>query len=185
MSEPSTRIYLTGFMGSGKSAVGPHLARRLGYRFVDLDRLIEEEAGLTVAALFRVRGEGAFRQAERKAVEKVANEVRVVVSLGGGVVVDARLRALLLATGTLVCLSVPFDVLVERLSRHPARRPMLHGEDGQPLTGEALERRITDLMKVRAPAYAEAHVTVDGNSPSPDETARRVIAALRGRPDPP
>lgn len=173
-----TRIYLTGFMGSGKSAVGPLVARLLGYTFLDLDRVIEEETGLPVAALFRMHGEAAFRHEERRAVERIAGLDRVVVSLGGGVVVDPALRARLLETGRLVCLSAPMDVLVERLSRHPERRPMLHSKDGVPLRGEALERRVTELLDARAAAYAEAHLTVDAHGPSPLDTARRVVEAL-------
>lgn len=184
MSDSHTRIYLTGFMGSGKSTVGPLVARLLGFRFVDLDRRIEEETGLAVAAFFRLNGEPAFRAAERETLDRLMREERVVVSLGGGVVAQDDLRARLLETGTLVCLSVPFDVTVERLSRNPAKRPMLHGPEATPLGGEALVQRIRDLLAARADAYAEAHVTVDGDSPSPDDTARRVVAALQSRPDP-
>ena len=183
MSDSHTRIYLTGFMGSGKSTVGPHVARLLGYRFVDLDRQIENETGLPVAAFFRLKGEPAFRKVEREALERLMREDRVVVSLGGGGVAQDDLRLRLLETGTLVCLSVPFDVLVERLSRNPAKRPMLHGAGSTPLGGDELVQRIRALLAARADAYAQAHVMVDGDSPSPEDTARRVVAAVQSRPD--
>ena len=81
-----TRIYLTGFMGSGKSTLGPRLADRLGYGFVDLDRDIERAVGSTVQTIFANQGEEAFRRLETEHLRTASYADRIVIALGGGAV---------------------------------------------------------------------------------------------------
>src|SRR5271156_3479126 len=83
-----SRLILTGFMGAGKSTVGPILARELGWKFVDLDDVIEASSQLTVAEIFRDHGEAEFRRRERHAVQQLNNEEKIVLALGGGTVED-------------------------------------------------------------------------------------------------
>lgn len=173
-----TRIYLTGFMGSGKSTSGPHLARRMGYRFVDIDRQVEAAKGMSVARIFSELGETTFRALEREAVLRTLTEERVVVSLGGGVVADPELRDRLVGSGILVWLRVEPDVLAERLARSASRRPLLWDETGMALTGDALVARIRTLLERRVDAYSAAQVTVDADSTSARETARKIHQAL-------
>ena len=89
------RIVLTGFMGSGKSTVGPLLAERLGWRFIDADDVIVAETGMAIAEFFARHGEAAFRQRERETIARLAGEDALVLALGGGAIEDAQTRALL------------------------------------------------------------------------------------------
>src|SRR5208283_2822885 len=89
-------IVLTGFMGSGKTTIGPLLARRLGWSFVDADDAIEAESGCTIPELFRRHGETAFRERERAAIARLAGGDGLILALGGGAIEDAATRSLLL-----------------------------------------------------------------------------------------
>ena len=84
------RVVLTGFMGSGKSTVGPLLAGRLGWRFVDADDVIVAETGMAIADFFARHGEAAFRQRERETIARLAGEDALVLALGGGAIEDAK-----------------------------------------------------------------------------------------------
>ncbi|MEQ1920388.1 MAG: shikimate kinase, partial [Elusimicrobiota bacterium] len=113
-------IYLTGFMGAGKSVVGKELARLLRRPFIDLDLSIERAAGSSVASLFARRGEEAFRELEHKALLRAAKRVGVVVALGGGTLLDPRHRVIV-KKGYLVSLSCS-RASVRRARRKAFRR---------------------------------------------------------------
>lgn len=162
----TTTLYLTGFMGAGKSAVGRELARLLRRPFVDLDQSIERSAGSSVASLFARRGEAAFRRLERRALLRAARRPGVVVALGGGTLIDPRNRAVA-KRGFLVRLTCSKTELVRRLAKSRASRPML--------AGGALSVRVGRLLKERAPSYAEAHCSVSTTVNSP-RTAAAMIA---------
>ena len=91
-----SRLILTGFMGAGKSTVGAILARDLGWRFIDLDRVIEAGSKSTVAEIFRDYGEADFRRRERQAVQQLISEEEIVLALGGGTIEDESTRSLLI-----------------------------------------------------------------------------------------
>ncbi len=147
-------IYLVGMPGSGKSTVGPELARRLGVPFVELDSEIERAAGKTVREIFTEDGEVRFRELEAGALTEAASRDPSVVSCGGGVVLEPANRVTLRATGEVVFLSVPLEVLGERVMPAPDR-PLIRREGD-------LER----LFRDREPLYREfaAHV-VDASGP--------------------
>ena len=109
---------LTGFMGSGKSTVGPLVAARLGWRFLDGDDVIVSETGMAISDFFARHGEPAFREIERETIARLAGEDRLVLALGGGAIEDAGTRDLLLnAPGTiLVHLEVSLDTTLARCS---------------------------------------------------------------------
>jgi len=117
-------IYLTGFMGAGKTAVGKRLAQRLGLPFVDLDREIENRAGKTIPDLFRERGETGFRALESEVLVDHGRGARSVIATGGGVVERSPNIAAMLATGRVLWLDVPFDTLLSRLARSKDERPL-------------------------------------------------------------
>lgn len=141
-------VYLVGMPGSGKSTVGPELARRLGVPFVELDAEIERAAGRSVPEIFRAEGEARFRELEAAALVDTAKRDPSVVSCGGGVVLEPANRVTLRATGEVVFLSVPLEVLRARV-RPAADRPLIRAEGD-------LER----LFRDREPLYREfaAHV---------------------------
>jgi shikimate kinase len=150
-------VYLVGMPGSGKSTVGPVLAERLGVPFVELDAEIERADGRTVPEIFEQAGEARFRELEAAALTDAAARDPSVVSCGGGVVLEPANRVTLRATGVVVFLSVPLEVLAGRVA--PAEdRPLIRHEGD-------LER----LLAERERLYREfaAHV-VDGSAPPQD-----------------
>ena len=153
-SNPRPNIFLTGFSGSGKSAVGGSVARRLGWAFVDIDAEIVRSQGMPIGDLFSRHGEARFRELERETLASVCEHGRQVVSTGGGVAEDARNRELMRTSGVIVCLEASPETLHERLldqasgASEPEVRPMLAGAD--PLA------RIRELKAQRQPAYSKA-----------------------------
>jgi shikimate kinase len=167
-------------MGTGKSTLGPRLARRLGFRFLDLDQQIAHRAGKSIPDIFREEGETAFRALEAQEVGRVASQTGIVVALGGGAVANADLRAAIKAAGILVCLEVSIDRLTARLGRSNTRRPLLKGADGEPLYGDPLRARIEELLADRRHAYEDAHVTVNVEASSKGKAADRLLRAIEG-----
>lgn len=181
------RVYLTGFMGSGKSTVGPILANTIGYEFADLDAVIEAGAGMTVAQIFRERGEPAFRDLERRAVASVAVRSRVVVALGGGVLLDPASLALVTGTGIMVYLRATPEDIAGRL-RRKKDRPLILDGGGVPLGDEALLDRIRTLLAEREALYGAAEIIVDTDGTrlglTVDRVVRRLTPFLPVFPDP-
>ncbi|HEX9780555.1 MAG TPA: shikimate kinase [bacterium] len=164
-------IILTGFMGTGKTAVGKRLARRLGWRFVDVDALIEATAGCTVADVFAARGEPVFRRLERRCVARVLRDNRQVIATGGGAFVDPALRSRLKASGPVICLSAKPETILARVKHRLSARPLLGG------AGSALAR-IKSLLGARSEAYAQADATIDTTGLDIDATVERIRDAL-------
>lgn len=160
-------------MAAGKSAVGAELARRLGWRHLDLDREVERSAGRPVAALFASEGEAAFRAREARATAALAGESRIVLSPGGGWITTPGLLESL-GGGTLsVWLQVSPEEAVRRAAAAPGERPLLAGPD--PL---AAVRR---LLAERAPLYARAHLVLPSGERTVDELARAILSEIRSR----
>lgn len=164
-------IILTGFMGTGKSTVGRRLAKRLGWTFVDVDRLIETSARMSVARIFAERGEAIFRRLERRAIGRVIRGHEQVIATGGGAFVDPQSRAKLRVSGPVVCLTARPQVILARVGRRLDARPLLVGH-ANPVA------RIRALLAQRAAAYAHADLTMDTSSLSPDEIVERIWAKL-------
>jgi shikimate kinase len=156
-------------MAAGKSTVGPLLARRLGWLFVDLDHHIEADEGRTVAEIFAKDGEDAFREKERVAAVRMSARHHTVIAAGGGAFTSERTRAALQQGALTVWLRCDLDVLLARLPR----------EGSRPLA--ANRATIAPLLKSREPLYALADLTVDTTRSSPDEVARVIAEALRHR----
>lgn len=166
------RLLLVGMMGAGKSSVGRLAAAALGWSFRDVDDEIERAAGSSVAALFSDRGEPAFRELETEVLARcLDDDADAVVSVGGGAVISAANRARLASAGTVVWLRATPATLSARVG-DGAGRPLLAGGP------EAAARRLAELARERAPFYAEvADAVLDVDGCTPDEVARRVVAA--------
>jgi shikimate kinase len=164
-------IILTGFMGTGKSSVGKRLAKRLGWEFVDVDRLIEAGARMPIARIFAERGEPVFRRLERRAIARAAKGDRQVIATGGGAFVNPESRARLRLTGPVICLTAKPQVILGRIGKRVDARPLLAGRAG-PLA------RIRALLARRAPAYAHADLTIDTSALSVDEVVERIWETL-------
>ena len=156
----SSRIYLIGFMGCGKSTVGPFLAYAIGYDFADLDDEVESAAATSIAAVFRERGEAGFRLLERETLRALARREKIVVALGGGAPLDEETRGVMTATGVVVYLRSSLDDLFARL-RKKSDRPLLLSDQGTVLDEEALRERIQSLLGKREPAYRCADIIVE------------------------
>jgi len=165
-------IVLTGMMGSGKTAVGERLARRLGLPFYDADSLLEAEVGRGIADLFAGEGEAHFRALERQLVGRLLGEPPGVIATGGGAFVDRENRTRLKAAGTVVCLLADPETLLARVAP-TAHRPLLQGAD--PLG------RLRTLLEARLPAYAEAHYLLDTSDRTADEIADLLGRLLQSR----
>jgi len=162
------RIVLTGFMGSGKSTVGPLVARRLGWRFVDVDDVLVSEAGMPISQFFAERGEQAFRYVERDTIVRLAAEDGLVLALGGGAIEDAATRELFLnAAGTLlVHLEVTLETTLARCCGTENARPVL-----------ADRANLAARYERRLPLYRTAHVSIMVDAITPGEVAEAVLHA--------
>lgn len=169
---PPRRIVLTGFMGSGKSTVGPLIAARLGWRFIDADEVIEAEAGAVIADIFARYGEADFRDREHATIARMASEDHLVLALGGGAIERPDTRELLLnGTGTLlVHLEVDLKTSLERCSGTEYTRPVL-----------ADQANLAARYKRRMPLYRTAHASIRVDDKTPEQVADAVLAAARVR----
>jgi shikimate kinase len=158
-------------MGTGKSAVGPLAARALGYTYVDLDREIEQAAGMSVPKIFAEKGEPAFRALESEALERISARNGCVVATGGGVVLSRANRRLMARTGHVVCLTASPAAIVRRTARGRKRRPLLNDPGAGDLTGT-----VRRLLAERAPYYGECHHMVDTTGRPVVAVAREVVA---------
>jgi len=158
-----------GFMASGKTSVGRLLARRLGYRFEDMDRRIERRARRTIAEIFRAEGEEAFREKERREAEVLARLSERVVAAGGGAFTRPATRALLQEGALTVWLRCDLDRILARV------RP----DGSRPLAGNRDIMRA--LLAEREPSYREADVTVEASVGTPREVAERIAGLIEGR----
>jgi shikimate kinase len=165
-------LYLTGFMGTGKSAVGPLVARALGYTYVDLDREVEQAAGATVPQIFAREGEAGFRRREAEALDAVSARDRCVVATGGGAVLSSTNRERMARTGHVVCLTASPAAIVRRTRRGRSRRPLLAG------TG-SLESRVRNLLAERSVYYAECHHMVDTTGRPVAAVAKEIVTLHR------
>ncbi len=170
-------IFLTGFMGSGKSTIGPLVAKALGFLFVDLDEEIERQEEQSIEDIFRISGEPGFRSLERWYMKRFIEDDETVFALGGGTVTIEGLIPELKASGILVYLKTDADELVPRLREH-SHRPLLQGTEGEPLGESDLHQRIAALLKQREEYYRLADVVVETTQKSIDVVVESVLNAL-------
>jgi shikimate kinase len=171
---PDGPIFLTGFMGTGKSRIGRLLAEQLGREFYDTDQMVEARVGTSVSEVFASAGEARFRELEQECVAAAAGRGPVVIALGGGAVTQERNWELIRSVrGVVVCLEADLATIAERVARKD-NRPLLAG-----LTPDERRDRIVRLLAEREPYYRRADVRVTtSNSQAAADTARRVAEAL-------
>ena len=159
------RVYLTGFMASGKSTVGPRAAARLGQPFLDLDRLITAHEGRSIPTVFAEDGEDYFRTLETEMLSRTTETDDPVVAVGGGALVDDDNRAFAKAHGLVVYLKVPVDTILERVAGDDTRRPLLEEDTGTRLSHDEQRNRIEELLDERRASYEAAHHTLSADRP--------------------
>lgn len=163
---PTANLVLTGFMGTGKTTIGRQLAARLDRRFLDMDDLIEQRAGMSIREIFAVQGENAFRQRERTLCRQLAHEQALVIATGGGTLVDTLNREILGENGVIICLDTDPVVLLERL-KDDMTRPLLHAADPA--------ARLAELLAARRDAYAALPHHIDTTHLSPEQVVEAIL----------
>jgi len=164
------KVYLVGFMATGKSTVGRHLAARLRWRFEDIDHLIEVREKRTIAEVFAKQGEPYFRAVEREILALLQPLRHVVVATGGGTFAEADNRSAINLDGVSVWIDVPLAELVTRIPLD-GRRPLA-----------ADRAQLERLYAARTESYRMAHLRVNGSRSSAAAVADRIVDALSALP---
>ena len=165
-------VFLTGFMGTGKSSVGKILAERLGCQFIDLDALIVAEAGRSIKEIFAEQGEPYFRALEAEIVRRLAseNEKGAVVSTGGGVVIDPENRRWMRENGVVVNLTATAQAIRKRLAADN-ERPLLQNDN-------SLEK-IVSMLAEREPFYRDADIRIATTGKGVDDIVLQILVWLK------
>lgn len=167
-------VFLVGFMGCGKSTIGRRLASRIGYDFLDLDRAVEQRAGMTVAEIFSRYGEEAFREMEREELLLVGKAQRLVVATGGGAPCYLDNMDRMRQAGLTVYFRMSPARLVTRLARGRERRPKISGMDDM-----QLQAYVQDALRVREPVYQQASLVIDCDGVGDDYIASHIVRYLQ------
>jgi shikimate kinase len=165
-------VFLIGPMGSGKTAVGRHLARMLHFTFHDSDADIEARTGVDIAFIFEKEGESGFRVRERESIERLTRLESIVLATGGGAIIEEDNRRALAERGAVVYLATSIDQQLER-TRHARHRPLLNDTTDP-------ERKLHELMQRRAILYAQiADLTVSTDGRRVQLVAEEIHHSLR------
>jgi shikimate kinase len=163
-------IVLTGFMGTGKTAVGRELSRLLTMKLIDVDTEIEKTQGMTINKIFRRFGESRFREIETEMIKKVTENKNIIISTGGGAVLKKENMDALRKNGVIVCLMATPETILKRTS-HDSNRPLLQVED--PF------RRIKELLDFRRPFYEKSDIIIDTEGKTPLQIAEEIIEVVK------
>lgn len=167
-------IFLIGFMGCGKTSIGRKVAAQAGFRFMDMDREIEERCGMNVAGIFERHGEPYFRRCERELLESLAGQDGdLVVSTGGGVPCHGDNMDVMNRTGRTVYLKMSPPKLVKRLEHGRDKRPKIQGMDDG-----ALLEYIGRTLPGREEYYNKAHIVIDCDGAADDYICRHIAGYL-------
>lgn len=167
-------IFLTGFMGSGKTTLGKKTASLLSYRFIDLDAFIESAGQKTIPDIFKEEGETAFRALETRHLETIITSSGdpVLVSLGGGTICSEKNLMLVKEAGLLVYIEMDEKALVSRLTQNAGGRPLL-----SQLKQEEIPDFVSARLKKRRPFYERAHLRVNGLNLTPQQLYSEILSA--------
>jgi shikimate kinase len=166
-----SNIALIGFMGSGKSTAGKVLAGKLKMDFIELDSMVEEKVGKSIAAIFKSDGEPAFRKLESQAANEAAKSEMTVISCGGGVILDPANVKHLKKNALIIYLKAGPDVILERVKGSAAVRPLLESDDPS--------RAVSDLLTARSRLYEQAaDLVIDTSHLNVDEVVSKIIREL-------
>jgi shikimate kinase len=168
------QIWLTGFMGTGKSRIARPLAAALDWSVIDIDALVTQRTGETIHEIFARGGEAAFRVVESEIIDETSRLSNVVVATGGGSVLAESNRAAMRNRGFVVCLDARPDTILSRIRQpghHVSDRPLLAGPD--PLT------RVAELKSQREPLYAQADFIIQTDDLTADQVTHQVLMAYR------
>ncbi|HEY1010730.1 MAG: shikimate kinase [Daejeonella sp.] len=163
------KVFLIGFMGSGKTTIGKKLANYLKYDFIDLDKFIEARAGMTIVEYFAAHGEAAFREMESEVLQKTDYPENVIIATGGGTPCYSNNMEWMNEHGKVAYLSLPPKALASRLENSTADRPLIRN-----LKGDDLVDFITEKLKEREVFYNQSKCVISAS----DLTAERLAYYL-------
>jgi XRE family transcriptional regulator, aerobic/anaerobic benzoate catabolism transcriptional regulator len=170
-SERRQRVALIGLRGAGKSTLGARLAKAKGVPFIELDREVERDSGITLAEVFDLYGQSAYRRYERRALENVIeSHPRVVIATGGSIVTEPATFDLLLSACFTVWLTAAPEEHMSRVVAQGDYRPMAENDEAM----DDLRR----ILASRSALYAKADATVDTAGKTVDECLRAILVAL-------
>ncbi len=152
------RIFINGFMGSGKTNVGKQLAKELNYYFVDLDEFIEEKTFSKISLLFKQFGEKYFRELEKEYLQDLAVYENMVVACGGGTITDLESENWMNKNGTTIFLNTNFETIFKRLNQQSEieKRPLL-----KEMEGIDFKKKLKSLFETRQENYSKAKIKID------------------------
>jgi shikimate kinase len=159
-------LVLVGMMGTGKSTIGKEVAKKLKIEFVDTDKLIEDEANLTIAEIFKKNGEKYFRELEEKIFLKIKNDKEKIISVGGGAFINDAIRKKILKEYLSIWLNMNEDLIISRIKRNAKKRPMVDQNN--------IEKSIKNLKKTRDPIYKLANYEINCNLNSKNKIIEKV-----------
>ncbi|WLR46285.1 shikimate kinase [Halobacillus litoralis] len=159
-------IFLTGFMGSGKSTIAKMVSEKMKYPYIEMDEAIEEAEGMKIRDMFALKGENYFRNKETEFLSNLKEEV--VVSTGGGVILREENRTLM-QEGTVVYLKAEWETIVERLTGD-TDRPLWKGDDSEK------KKRFDERLNLYEQA---ADVVINVDQKTPEEITEEVVARLK------
>jgi shikimate kinase len=171
-------VYLTGFMGSGKSTIAPILANTLGWDFYDLDKVIENQAGMKITKIFQLYGEEHFRILERESLLEVSKNNKVIVSLGGGTIANDINLGILKKTGILIYLNLSAESVYKRL-KYKRDRPVLFSDLAQGFTKEDLINKIRELYNKRKNYYEQSDFIISTDNMPVGKTVDQIVKIIQ------
>ncbi|MFW5780814.1 MAG: shikimate kinase, partial [Bacillota bacterium] len=146
-------IYFVGFMASGKTTAAKALSLKMGLDFVDIDKEIEKKENMTISEIFSQKGQEFFRKLERQLIEEYSKKSDMVISAGGGAVMDEKNKEIMKSSGIVVYIDTPFDICLKRIKE----------EGNRPVAEKKHADRIKELYEKRSLVYSEvSDIVVDG-----------------------
>lgn len=165
-------VFLTGFMGSGKTTAGKKLAPILKTRFIDLDEYIEKKENRSIQVIFEEEGETKFREIETHCVGDVIKlKAPHIISLGGGTVCFNSNLEIIKQNGLLIYIELPVKELAERIKESKTTRPLL-----KTLSDEELTKNINEILSERKRYYEQAHIIINGLNLTPQLLQQKILA---------
>ena len=167
-------IFITGFMGSGKTTIGKEVAGHLGFEYLDIDEIIENLTGKTINEIFQQNGERFFRVLEKQVLSDCIQKKNIVVSLGGGTLIDPQNVAVVKQSGILIHLSAEPGEIWERI-KETNKRPLLQKPDGLLVPEQEAIEHIEELLKVRQKGYNLADTVISTGNRNQDEVLMIIL----------
>lgn len=174
----TNKVFLTGFMGSGKSTIGPILANTLGWDFFDLDVVIEEAEGKKISQIFEQEGEQYFRKAESETLALFSEKQNAVVALGGGTITNQDNINLMKKAGKIIYLKMSPEAAYKRL-RYKRDRPVLTRDGTVNLPRNEFIQKIADLLGGRLKFYEQADIIIDTDNLNIGKAVDKIVKIIK------